>query len=196
MKIHSSEFATSAPDLRQSPPANLPEFAFIGRSNVGKSSLINMLTMRKGLAKVSETPGKTQLINFFTINGNWNLVDLPGYGYARVSKGKRADFNVAVADFLEKRESLKHTFVLIDSRLPPQAIDVEFIRWLLTTDVSFSVVFTKADKQSASKTQASVHRFRKDVLAMVTPAPAVFISSAEAKTGRKEILGHIDSMLG
>jgi GTP-binding protein len=196
MQINSANFETSAPDLRQCPAPLLPEFAFIGRSNVGKSSLINMLTMKKGLAKVSETPGKTQLINFFTINRKWGLVDLPGYGFARVSKNQRVDFNIAVADFLEKRETLRHTYVLIDSRLPPQAIDVEFIRWLLTTAVPFSLVFTKADKQSATKTQVSVQRFRKAVLATVTPAPAIFISSAEARTGRKEILGHISGLLG
>lgn len=196
MQINSATFATSAPDLRQCPAPVLPEFAFIGRSNVGKSSLINLLTMKKGLAKVSETPGKTQLINFFNINNKWALVDLPGYGYARVSKNQRVDFNVAVADFLEERETLRHTFVLIDSRLPPQAIDVEFIRWLLTTDVAFSLVFTKADKQSASKTQLSVQRFKSAILAGITPQPAVFVSSAETKAGRKEILGHISGLLG
>ncbi|MCF7688705.1 MAG: ribosome biogenesis GTP-binding protein YihA/YsxC [Cephaloticoccus sp.] len=195
MKINSASFLTSATNLNSCPPTVFAEFAFIGRSNVGKSSLINMLTMKKGLAKVSETPGKTQLINFFSINGNWNLVDLPGYGYARVSKTQRADFNEAVADFLEKRETLRHTFALIDSRLPPQVIDVEFINWLIGAEIPFAIVFTKTDKQSASKTQANIAHFRQKVLAGITPGPATFISSAETKAGRKEILAHIEAQM-
>lgn len=195
VKINTANFTTSAPTLRECPPALLPEFAFIGRSNVGKSSLINLLTMRRGLAKVSETPGKTQLINFFAINNNWSLVDLPGYGFAKVSKNQRADFNEAVADYLEERESLRHTYVLIDSRLPPQKIDVEFLRWLATTDAEFSLVFTKADKQSMSKTESSVARFKREVLGELPRRPEVFVTSSETKLGRSEILGHITKLL-
>ncbi len=195
MQINTATFLTSATDLQSCKSSVYPEFAFIGRSNVGKSSLINMLTNHRKLAKVSETPGKTQLINFFSINGNWTLVDLPGYGYARVSKSKRADFNVAVADFLEQRETLLHTFVLIDSRLPPQEIDKEFIKWMIGSNTPFSVVFTKADKQSTSKTHSNVSHFRKIVLDGITPAPTTFVSSAVKRDGRKEILAHIDVLM-
>lgn len=196
VKINQATFLSSAPTLNECPPPTLPEFAFIGRSNVGKSSLINLLTMRRSLAKVSETPGKTQLINFFVINNSWSLVDLPGYGYAKVSKNQRADFNEAVADFLEMRENLQHVFVLIDSRLPPQKIDVEFLRWLATTDADFSLVFTKADKQSSSKTEASVARFKREVLSELPRTPSIFVTSAETKLGRNEVLGHISKLLG
>lgn len=195
MNINSANFATSAPDLRSCPPANLPEFAFIGRSNVGKSTLINLLTMKKGLAKVSSTPGKTQLINFFEINRQWNLVDLPGFGFAKVSKNQRADFNEAVADYLESRESLVHTFVLIDSRLPPQKIDQRFIEWMVEAKVTFSLVFTKADKQSSGKTQSNVAKFRREVLGGVEQLPEIFVTSSVSKEGRKQVLGHIESLL-
>lgn len=195
VKITSATFLTSAPTLDACPPAALPEFAFIGRSNVGKSSLINLLTLRRNLAKVSETPGKTQLINFFSINDRWALVDLPGYGFAKVSKNQRADFNEAVADYLEARESLRHTFVLIDSRLPPQKIDVAFLEWLAETDADFSLVFTKADKQSSSKTQANVARFKREVIDTLPRMADVFVSSAETKLGRNQILGHIGRLL-
>jgi len=195
MNINDAVYVTSAPDSQSCPPANQPEFAFIGRSNVGKSSLINMLTMRKGLAKVSETPGKTQLINFFAINQKWHLVDLPGYGYAKVSKMKRVLFNEAVAMFLEERETLLHTFVLIDSRLPPQEVDKEFIGWMIGIGAPFSLVFTKTDKQSASRTKESIDRYRQTVLVGITPAPAVFASSATDRTGRKEILSFIAGLL-
>lgn len=196
MKINSADFLMSAPTLSECPSAALPEFAFIGRSNVGKSSLINLLTMRRGLAKVSETPGKTQLINFFLINERWSLVDLPGYGYAKVSKNQRADFNEAVADYLEQRENLRHTYVLIDSRLPPQKIDVEFLRWLAGTGVDFSIIFTKADKQSATKTQANVAQYKHELRGELAQAAELFITSAETKLGRGEVLGHIGRLLG
>jgi GTP-binding protein len=195
MKIHSAAFAASAPNLKSCPPGGLPEFAFIGRSNVGKSSLINLLTGKKDLARVSGMPGKTQLLNFFTINGGWRLVDLPGYGYAHTAKAKRADFNEAVADYLEQRGDLRHTFVLIDSRLPPQAIDREFIGWLMETGAEFSLVFTKTDKQSAAQTRNGIERFRAEVLAGTAPAPAIFAVSAKSRIGRGEILAHIAGML-
>ncbi|KXU38233.1 hypothetical protein AXK11_00870 [Cephaloticoccus primus] len=199
MKIATAEFLTSAPTLAACPPPAAPEFAFIGRSNVGKSSLINLLVGRRGLAKVSETPGKTQLINFFSINAAWLLVDLPGYGFAKVSKDRRADFNEAVADYLEQRgEVLRHSFVLIDSRLPPQKLDVAFLGWLAAeTAAPYSLVFSKADKQSKSKTQLSVQRFSREVVAdLARPPVATFTTSAVNREGRSEILGTIGTLLG
>ena len=195
MKIKSATFEVSAPTLRSCPRLLMPEFAFIGRSNVGKSSLINLLADRRDLAKVSDLPGKTRLINFFTMNANWRLVDLPGYGYAHVAKTERAAFNEATADYLQQRENLLHTYVLIVSRLPPQGIDREFITWIAATGKPFSIIFTKADKQSASQTQASVARFQQAVLAHVQPTPATFITSSKTKAGRKELLAHIDAVI-
>ncbi len=195
MNINTANFATSAPDLKSCPTAILPEFAFIGRSNVGKSTLINLLTGRKGLAKVSGTPGKTQLINFFDINRQWQLVDLPGYGFAKVSKQQRADFNVAVADYLEARETLVHTYVLIDSRLPPQKLDQRFIEWMVEAEIPFSLVFTKADKQSSGKTRSNVAKFRREVLGGAKPAPEIFVTSSVSKEGRQHVLGHIEKLI-
>jgi len=195
MKITNAQFLTSAPALGGCPPPAQPEFAFIGRSNVGKSSLINLLVGRRDLAKVSQTPGKTQLINFFSINHAWLLVDLPGYGFAKVAKASRADFNEAVADYLEQRgtETLRHTFVLIDSRLPPQKLDIAFLGWLAAdTAAPYSLVFSKADKQSRSKTQENVQRFMREVIATLPRPPAAhFITSAVERTGRNEVLAAI-----
>ena len=195
MKILSAVFHTSAPDLATCPVHNRPEFAFIGRSNVGKSSLINLLTGHGRLAKVSGTPGKTRLINFFTIINRWSLVDLPGYGYAKVGKGDRHKFNEAVADYLEGRPNLATVFVLIDSRLPAQAIDLEFIRWLATTEVPFDLVFTKADKQSANQTASTVAAFKRALADSGVAAPRAFTSSATAGKGRAEILARISELL-
>ncbi len=195
MKIKSAIFETSAPSLPGCPRLALPEFAFIGRSNVGKSSLINLLAEQRDLARVSDLPGKTQLINFFTINKNWRLVDLPGYGYAHVAKTKRADFNEAVADYIEGRENLRSVFVLIDSRLPPQQLDVDFIGWMAGTKVPFVLVFTKIDKLSLSQAQNNIAAFRQSVFAGLDPAPHVIASSSKTKTGRTEILQHIAQML-
>jgi GTP-binding protein len=195
VKIHSAEFEVSAPDLRSCPKWALPEFAFIGRSNVGKSSLINLLTERKDLAKVSDAPGKTQLINFFAVNGTWCLVDLPGYGYAAVAKQRRIEFNEAVADFLSGRRNLKYVFVLIDSRLPPQPIDVEFLRWLESQGVPFALIFTKTDKQSASKVLAAVNTFKKEMSGWRADLPEIFASSSITRAGRSDILGCIESIL-
>ncbi len=195
MKITSAEFHTSAPDITTCPVSNRPEYAFIGRSNVGKSSLINMLTNHSHLAKVSGTPGKTQLINFFTINNRWTLVDLPGYGYAKVNKGTRHEFNQAVADFLEERSTLTMVFVLIDSRLPPQTIDLEFIRWLATTEVAFDLVFTKADKQSATQTTSKVAEFKRALKATGIELPQCYVSAATTGKGRNEILARISELL-
>lgn len=195
MKIKSAVFETSAPNLAAAPRLALPEFAFIGRSNVGKSSLLNLLAEKRDLARVSDLPGKTRLMNFYSINLNWRLVDLPGYGYAHVSKSERADFNEAAAEYIQGRENLRGVFVLIDSRLEPQAIDLAFIEWIVETGVPFAVIFTKADKQSASQTQASVARFQAVALADLDPAPEFFISSAKTKAGRTEILRYIDERL-
>jgi len=195
MKIQSATFESSAPTLELGPRLPLPEFAFIGRSNVGKSSLINMLAGNARLARVSDLPGKTRLMNFFTINRNWRMVDLPGYGYAHGAKTERADFNEAVANYLQARKNLAGVFVLIDSRLEPQAIDVDFINWLVEHEIGFAVVFTKTDKQSLSQTQLSIERFRNAVLADLEPSPPIFVSSSKAKTGRGEILNYIGERL-
>jgi len=195
MKIKSAIFETSAPSLPDCPRLALPEFAFIGRSNVGKSSLINLLAEQRDLARVSDLPGKTQLINFFTINKNWRLVDLPGYGYAHVAKTRRADFNEAVADYIEGRENLRTVFVLIDSRLPPQQLDVDFLGWMTGTKVPFVLVFTKTDKLSRSQTQQNIAAFRSIVFAGYDPAPPVIATSAKTKAGRTEILQHIAQIL-
>ena len=195
MKIKSALFETSAPSLPTCPRLALPEFAFIGRSNVGKSSLINMLAEQRDLARVSDLPGKTQLINFFTINKNWRLVDLPGYGYAHVAKSKRADFNEAVADYIEGRENLRGVFVLIDSRLPPQQLDVDFLGWMTGTKVPFVLVFTKTDKLSRSQALNNIAAFRSTVFGGLDPAPPVIATSAKTKAGRSEILQHITQIL-
>lgn len=191
MKITSAAFETSATNLRSCPKLPRPEFALIGRSNVGKSSLINALTHRKELARTSNTPGKTQLLNFFLINETWRLVDLPGYGYAKVGQQQRADFNAAVADFISSRETLRRVFVLIDSRLEPQPIDLEFIRWLEGVGRPFSVVFTKMDKHSATQGRASVARFKATMQQWRTELPAMVMSSSETGAGRSELLSHI-----
>ncbi len=195
MKIKSAEFETSATGLANAPRLAQPEIALIGRSNVGKSSLLNLLTERRDLARVSDLPGKTRLMNFYSINRNWRLVDLPGYGYAKVSKAERADFNEAAADYIESRKTLRAVLVLIDSRLEPQPIDLAFVEWLVETKVTFAVVFTKTDKQSASQTQNSVARFRAVALDGLEPAPAIFLSSAKTKAGRNEILRYIAARL-
>ncbi len=196
MKITSAEFEISAATLGTCPRWQLPEFAFIGRSNVGKSSLINLLTERRALAMASATPGKTKLINFFRVNKNWSLVDLPGYGYAKVATQDKHEFNKAVAEYIEKRPNLATVFVLIDSRLEPQRIDLDFLRWLAGRDVDFALVFTKTDKHSAAKTRAAVDAFLAAAIEFLPePAPPVFACSSVSKDGRKDILGHIAAVL-
>jgi GTP-binding protein len=196
MKILSAEFETSAAGLRDCPKWNLPEFAFIGRSNVGKSSLINLLTDRKALALASSVPGKTKLLNFFRVNRNWALVDLPGYGYAKVATQDKHAFNTAVAEYIEKRPNLDTVFVLIDSRLEPQRIDLEFLRWLAGCEVETALVFTKTDKQSPTKTRAAIDTFLAAAAEFLPePAPPVFACSALAKTGRDELLDHLAERL-
>lgn len=195
MKIKSATFELSAPNLAACPRLPLPEFALIGRSNVGKSSLINLLAEKRDLAKVSDLPGKTRLLNFFLFNASWRLVDLPGYGYAHVSKQERADFNEAVAKFLTRRDTLRHTYVLIDSRLPPQGIDVDFLAWMRDEQVPHSLVFTKVDKQSKSATQGAIDRYRSTVLRDHVPAPEIFTTSSKTKDGRGDLLAHIAGQL-
>jgi len=191
MIVKSAEFICSNTQISKLPPPVKPEYAFIGRSNVGKSSLINMLTGKKGLAKTSQTPGKTQLINHFLINENWYIVDLPGYGYARASKTKKADWSKFIHTYLDKRESLQCVMVLIDSRLEPQKIDLEFCNWLGEKGLSFVLVFTKADKQSGVKTDQNVAKFKKALLETFDEIPDIFVTSAELHSGRDEILGFI-----
>jgi GTP-binding protein len=194
MIVKSAEFICSNTQISKLPPPVKPEYAFIGRSNVGKSSLINTLTGKKGLAKTSQTPGKTQLINHFLINENWYIVDLPGYGYARASKTNKANWNKFIHTYLDKRESLQCVMVLIDSRLEPQKIDVEFCNWLGEKGLSFVLVFTKADKQSSVKTDQNIAKFRKAMLATFDEVPQFFITSSETQLGREEILAFISNI--
>ena len=170
----------------------MPEYAFIGRSNVGKSSLINMLTARKGLAKTSASPGKTQLINHFQINKKWYLVDLPGYGYARASKTSKESWGKMIKDYLEKRKNLQTVFVLIDVRLDPQEIDLNFIKWVGEKQIPIAIVYTKSDKISKQQVIFSVEQFKKALLKSWAELPLMFITSSEKKIGRDEILGFIE----
>ncbi len=195
MKITSAEFIISNSEVSKCPKEPLPEYAFIGRSNVGKSSLINMLTNHKNLAKTSSKPGKTQLINHFKINNNWFLVDLPGYGYARVSKKSKAVFQQFVTDYFEKREQMVCAFVLIDIRLEAQKIDLEFFTYLGVTEVPFCIVFTKADKIGKTKIHSHVEAYRKQVLASGwEEMPQHFVTSATEATGKDDLLSYIDEI--
>ncbi|WPV00292.1 ribosome biogenesis GTP-binding protein YihA/YsxC [Mucilaginibacter sp. cycad4] len=194
MIVKSAEFICSNSQVSKLPPPVKAEYAFIGRSNVGKSSLINTLTGKKGLAKTSQTPGKTQLINHFLINESWYIVDLPGYGYARASKTEKAKWDKFIHTYLDKRESLQCVMVLIDSRLEPQKIDLEFCNWLGEKGLSFVLVFTKADKQSSIKTDQTIARFKKTLLATFDEMPQFFITSSETQLGRDEILEFIGNI--
>lgn len=195
MKINTAEFVVSNSDAAKCPKDLIPEYAFIGRSNVGKSSLINMLTGRTSLAKTSGRPGKTQLINHFKINNNWHLVDLPGYGYARVSKSTKQVFQQFITDYFEKREQLVCAFVLVDIRHDAQKIDVEFINYLGEAEVPFCIIFTKADKISKGKQQQHVAAYRKQIIAAGwEEMPQHFITSSEDTTGREELLAYIDEV--
>jgi len=187
-------FVKSAPKWTDCPEPDMPEYAFIGRSNVGKSSLINMLAERKDLAKTSGTPGKTQLINMFLMQESWYLADLPGYGYAKVSKVKRGQFEKMITNYLSQRPNLVNTFVLIDSRLPPQKIDLEFMEWLGENQIPFSMVFTKIDKISSAALQKGLLNYKKEMLKTWESMPQVFTSSATGRTGRMELLNYIGSL--
>ena len=188
MKIKESKFIKSSSDIAQCPPPLKAEFAFIGRSNVGKSSLINMLTDRRNLAKTSSKPGKTQLINHFEIDQRWYLVDLPGYGWSKVSKEKKADWGNMIEEYLLQRENLVCLFVLIDSRLDPQTIDYDFISWLGEKEIPFSIVFTKTDKQSKTKFQSTKAKHIRTLKSRWEEIPLLFESSSINKSGQKEIL--------
>ena len=193
--ITKAVFKCSSERISQVPKDNLPDIAFIGRSNVGKSSLINMLTQHKGLAKVSATPGKTRLINHFTINNSWYLVDLPGYGYARTSKSTRGSFAKIITDYVFKCEKMHFLFVLVDSRLEPQKIDLEFIEQLGMNGVPFGIIFTKADKLSKTQLQRSVSTYQQTLLQQWEELPPMFTSSSEKGVGRDEIVGYIEEIL-
>lgn len=196
MKIKSAEFETSAKSLDTCPKPSVPELAFIGRSNVGKSSLINMLSGRRGqLAKVSGTPGKTRLINFFMINNNWRLVDLPGYGYAKLSKKARSIFRDFVSEYMTERENLLGTLVLIDSRLSPQDIDLDYITWLAEMNVPFALVFTKADKLSKTAVTKSTDKFFSALDQRIDGRPDHFVTSAKNGSGKAELLNYIGENL-
>lgn len=194
MEITSAKFVTSNSRADMCPKSDLPEYAFIGRSNVGKSSLINMLTNNSKLAMTSSTPGKTLLINHFMINNAWYLVDLPGYGYAQRGKKVMESIKNLIQHYVLERTQMTCLFALIDSRLEPQKIDLEFIGWLGENGIPFALVFTKADKQSTSKTQQNVNRFLDTMKEQWEELPPYFITSAEKKTGRKELLDYIDSI--
>ncbi|MGH7969081.1 MAG: ribosome biogenesis GTP-binding protein YihA/YsxC, partial [Limisphaerales bacterium] len=193
--ISSAIFDCSAPDLDSCPDESMPEFAFVGRSNVGKSSLLNMLAGEQGLARVSPRPGFTKLINMFTINKCWRLVDLPGYGFAQMASRDRARFNKAVIDYLAHRPNLCLVFALIDSGLAPQAIDLDFVEWLVRHAVPFVLVFTKTDKVSAATVQTNIAAFTGRISSWFEKLPALFTCCAETKQGRQELLGVIDESL-
>ena len=194
MLIKSAEYVISSARVDQCPQGELPEFAFIGRSNVGKSSLINMLTGRAGLAKTSATPGKTILINHFLINKEWYLVDLPGYGYAKRGQQQRDELQRMITGYILRREQMTCLFLLIDVRHEPQRIDLEFVTWLGENGIPFAIVFTKADKQSNAKTTASVKRFMQTLEEEWEELPPHFVTSAQSGLGRDELLDYIASI--
>lgn len=194
MIIKTAEFIISNTQIDKMPAPSKPEYAFIGRSNVGKSSLINMLCRQKGLAKTSQNPGKTQVINHFMINDTWYLVDLPGYGYAKVSQTTRKSWEGMIKTYLEERENLQCVMVLIDSRLEPQKVDLAFIDWLGGKGIPFCIIFTKADKQSKSKTASNVELFNSTLLKNWEELPSFFVTSAEEATGKEEVLAYIDEI--
>jgi len=194
MEIKTAEFTLSAPMVSMCPQDTKPEYAFIGRSNVGKSSLINMLTNHKKLAKTSQTPGKTLLINHFIINKEWYLVDLPGYGYAKRSKKEVDKLDQMIRGYILQRQQLVNVFVLIDVRLEPQKIDLEFIEWLGLSSVPFAIVFTKADKLTPNKARQAVEAYKKTLLETWEELPPIFLTSAEKKEGRDEVLDYIEQI--
>jgi len=194
MEIKQAEFTLSAPVVTMCPKDTKPEYAFIGRSNVGKSSLINMLTNNRKLAKTSSTPGKTLLINHFLINREWYLVDLPGYGYAKRSKKEVDRLDQMIRGYILQREQLVNVFVLVDIRLEPQKIDLEFINWLGISSVPFAIVFTKADKLTANKASQAMEAYKNKLLETWEELPPMFLTSAEKKQGRDEVLNYIEQI--
>lgn len=196
MKIKTAEFVVSNSKVDQCPNSSLPEYAFIGRSNVGKSSLINMITGRKSLAKTSAKPGKTQLINHFLINNNWHLVDLPGYGYAQVSKSTKRVFQKFITAYFDKRKQMICAFVLIDSRHKPQPIDMEFMQWLGENAVPFCIIFTKADKLKPKVLEENIENYKNEMLETWEEMPQYFITSATTKLGQDDVLDYIEEVNG
>ncbi|MBJ06487.1 MAG: YihA family ribosome biogenesis GTP-binding protein [Verrucomicrobiaceae bacterium] len=195
MKILSAHFELSAVNLEGCPAGSVPEFAFIGRSNVGKSTLLNLVAGKNGLARVSRSPGRTREINFFMMNDQWRLVDLPGYGYAKVSKSRRAGFNEFVSSYLLERENLLCAFVLVDSRHSPQKLDLEFVQWLVEASVPFVLVFTKADKNKPAAVRENVASFLTKMEDFSEGSPTIFTTSAKTREGRREILAFIGNVL-
>ncbi|MBR6048632.1 MAG: YihA family ribosome biogenesis GTP-binding protein [Bacteroidales bacterium] len=194
MKISSAQFAISSPNYRKCPQDGRPEYAFIGRSNVGKSSLINMLTGVKGLAKTSGRPGKTQLINHFLINNEWYLVDLPGYGYARTSKSSREAWGTMIRDYFLKREALTNTYVLVDSRIPPQRIDLEFISFLGSNGVPLTIVFTKTDKEKQREVMGNIKLMKQALSELWEELPPMLLTSSLTGYGREALLDQIEQI--
>ena len=195
MTIKSAEYTISSARVEQCPTGELPEFAFIGRSNVGKSSLINMLTGRERLAKTSATPGKTILINHFLINQNWYLVDLPGYGYAKRGQRQRDELQRMITGYILRREQMMNLFLLVDARHEPQRIDMEFIEWLGENGIPFSIVFTKADKLSKGKLAGNINHYMSELSKQWEELPPHFITSSETKQGREELLDYIENII-
>jgi GTP-binding protein len=195
MEIKTATFIISNTDLRKCPQDSRTEFAFIGRSNVGKSSLINMLCNQNKLAMTSATPGKTQLINHFLINNEWYLVDLPGYGYAKIGKQAKENLKKIIESYILYRENLTSIFVLIDCRLEPQPIDLEFIRWLGKEGVPFAIVFTKADKLSTAKLNAGIETYKNKLLEEWEELPPIFVTSAETRAGKEDVLNYIETIV-
>lgn len=194
MDIKTSEFVISNTDVKKCPQGSLPEYAFIGRSNVGKSSLINMLTDKKGLALTSSTPGKTMLINHFIINDSWYIVDLPGYGYARRGQKGQEQIKNIIENYILEREQMTNLFLLIDSRLEPQKIDMEFMEWLGENGVPFAIIFTKADKLKNGRLHGNIQMYLNQMRKQWEELPPYFISSAESRLGKKEILNYIETV--
>ena len=194
MPIHTAEYSASYPNVNKCPSVVIPEYAFIGRSNVGKSSLINMLCDRKKLALTSGKPGKTQMINYFIINKAWYLVDLPGYGYAKISKVKRKEFRKMIEGYLQRRTNLQCTFLLIDSNIKPQEIDIEFINWLGECRIPFVIVYTKVDKSKEHEVNENTNTFESKLLETWHELPPIFKTSAIKKEGREELLAYIEDI--
>ncbi|MCO4806420.1 MAG: YihA family ribosome biogenesis GTP-binding protein [Flavobacteriales bacterium] len=196
MRVTTSEFVVSSAKVEQCPKTEKPEFAFIGRSNVGKSSLTNMLCDRKSMAKTSGAPGKTRLINHFIVNDAWYLVDLPGFGYAKVSKKDRASFMKLIYNYFEQRENMVNAFVLVDCRVEPQKIDLDFMEWLGTKGIPFTVIFTKIDKMNSAELGKNLERYKKKMLETWEELPKFFLSSATSRHGKDEILNYINYCIG
>lgn len=195
LEVKQAEFIKSSSDLKQCPESSLPEFAFIGRSNVGKSSIINMITGRKSLARTSATPGKTRLINHFSIDNAWLLVDLPGYGFAKISRTEREKWTKMIQNYLTGRKNLKNVFLLIDSRVEPQKNDIEFMQWLNNNKLPFTLIFTKSDKLTQKELMQNLKIYKAELMNIFNPLPLALVTSAKLKKGRPEILSLIEELI-